>query len=251
MMSSKIKVLFLAANPIGSGSSLRLDEEAREIDRSIQFGRNRDSLELVSCLAVRASDLQDVLLRHQPQIVHFSGHGQADKGIFLEDNSGKPKPVDREALAGLFDIFKNTIKAVILNACESEHTTSAFCHIVDYTIGMSKPIGDKVAIIFASAFYRALAYGESVPTAFRLGVNRIKEEGSAEWDIPTLTVRKGVKKGKPLLTKSEITRAEESGDRVWPGGIIINDSKVGQVNEVRGNGNTFIGFIGKSMAKSR
>jgi len=45
---------------------------------------------------------------------------------------------------------------------------------VDFVIGMNQPIGDKAAIQFAIGFYDALAAGESVPTAFKLGRTNIQ-----------------------------------------------------------------------------
>ena len=68
---SKTKVLFLAANPIKL-NFLNLDEEFRAIDRKIQASEQRNSLELIPAFAVRADDLQEELLKHQPHIVHFS-----------------------------------------------------------------------------------------------------------------------------------------------------------------------------------
>src|SRR5215216_1381090 len=99
IMVNKIKVLFLAANPVDSGYRLRLDEEIREIDQRIQVGTNRESFELISRFAVRPGDLLAALLRHKPQIVHFSGHGSKTDGIILEDNDGNMKSLSKQALA--------------------------------------------------------------------------------------------------------------------------------------------------------
>ena len=41
----------------------------------IRSAEYRDTLELVSAWAVRPDDLQQLLLQHQPHVVHFSGHG--------------------------------------------------------------------------------------------------------------------------------------------------------------------------------
>jgi hypothetical protein len=86
-MSEKIKVLFLSANPASTGL-LRLDEEAREIRESIARSEYRDSFELILQGVVGPTDLQETLLRYQPQIVHFSGFGSKEQGIILEDSFG-------------------------------------------------------------------------------------------------------------------------------------------------------------------
>src|SRR5437588_4246939 len=97
-MHEKIRILFLAANPVDT-TRLRLDKEIREIENKIQIGTNRDSFELISSWSLRASDLQESLLRYKPQIVHFSGHGSSNQEIILEDNFGNSKPVSKEALS--------------------------------------------------------------------------------------------------------------------------------------------------------
>jgi len=96
----KIKVLFLAANPLSS-TSLALDEEIRAIDEKIRAAEFRETLELVRALATRPEDLQSILLRHQPHIVHFSGHGTTNAELILSDHNGQPVPVSKNALVGL------------------------------------------------------------------------------------------------------------------------------------------------------
>jgi hypothetical protein len=54
---------------------LALDEECREITAKIRSTDHRDAIELIAAWAVRPSDLQQLLLQHRPQVVHFSGHG--------------------------------------------------------------------------------------------------------------------------------------------------------------------------------
>ena len=68
------KILILTANPKNS-DKLRLDEEVREIQEGLQRSRSRDQFEIISKWAVRPDDLRRALLDHEPQIVHFSGHG--------------------------------------------------------------------------------------------------------------------------------------------------------------------------------
>lgn len=75
-----IKILFLAANPRDT-DRLRLDEEVRAIDEALRKADFRDYFELHSHGAVRIEDLQELLLRYQPQIVHFSGHGKGTPSV--------------------------------------------------------------------------------------------------------------------------------------------------------------------------
>ncbi len=187
-----MKILFLAANPVDVISQLRIDKEFREISRKIRIGTQRDSLELVSELAVRAGDLQDVLLRHQPDIVHFSGHCNPSGGIILEDENGNRKPVSREAISELFRILKGNIRVVILNACYAKEQAEALSETIDFTIGMNNKLDDKAAIIFSSQFYLSLAFGRSVEEAFELAVNQLCLEGFDAAPVPILLAREGI-----------------------------------------------------------
>jgi len=182
---SKVKVLFLAANPKDT-DPLRLDEEIRSIDLALQQAEFRDIFDIKQHWAVRVTDLQGYLLRHQPDIVHFSGHGSAVSEILLEDNNGNSRPVSPRALSQLFSILKDNIRCVVLNACYSESQAQAIAKHIDCVIGMSNAIGDEAAISFAAAFYRALGYGRSVQAAFDLGCVQIDLENLDEQDTPQL-----------------------------------------------------------------
>lgn len=190
-MKERIRLLFLATNAVDAEARLRTDEEWREIHEEIQRGIDRDRFEVVPFFAVRIRDLQRALLQHRPQIVHFSGVGEAGKGIFLEDDAGRAAAVSGEVLARLFSVLNGTVRVVVLNACESEETIAAFRSLVDYTIGMRERVTDRTAIDFAAAFYRALSYGETVPNAFALAVNQLDMNRGAS-HVPVLYTRPGV-----------------------------------------------------------
>lgn len=184
-MSRPVKILVLATNPKET-TPLRLDEEMRGIDQALQQSRFRDNFELEQQWAVRVSDLQRLLLRYKPDIVHFSGHGSTSSEIILEDNNGRSLPVPAEALSRLFLLLKDNIKCVVLNACYTEAQAEAIARHIGCVVGMSRAIGDDSAISFAEAFYGALGDGRDIKTAFELGCNRINLENLDEQDIPKL-----------------------------------------------------------------
>jgi hypothetical protein len=152
----KIKILFLSANPKDT-SRLRLDEEVRAIRDRLRTSAQGDRFVIEQEWAVRVGDLQGHLLRHEPQIVHFSGHGSPTGGIVLEDQLGSHKIVPPEALKRLFATLKAGIRCVVLNACYSEGQARAIAESIECVIGMSTAVGDTSAVAFATSFYQALA----------------------------------------------------------------------------------------------
>ncbi|MDF5733931.1 MAG: CHAT domain-containing protein, partial [Rhizonema sp. PD38] len=181
-------ILILASNP-RTTPALRLDEEVQEIDAGLQRAKKRELFDLKQRWAVRVQDIYQSLLDFKPQIVHFSGHGSGVDGLMLEDEAGSVRLVETFALAGLFELFANTIECVVLNACYSEVQASAIAQHIPYVIGMNKAIGDKAAIKFATGFYSAIASGESVEFAYKLGCSVIQLDGIAEYLTPVLKKR--------------------------------------------------------------
>lgn len=155
-----MKILFLAANP-QSTSRLKLDTELREIEEALKLSSQSNEFELIQKWDVRPRDFRRALLEYEPEIVHFSGHGEDQTGLVIIDPSGVEKLVPGEALAGLFAEFSN-IKCVLLNACYSEVQAQAIVKQVDYVIGMKDTIYDKAAIAFSIGFYDGLGYGRNL-----------------------------------------------------------------------------------------
>lgn len=214
-MTDKVKILFLAACPKNI-SRIRLDQEIREIDKIIRQGEYRDQLELVQYHAVRPSDVREALLRHQPHILHFSGHGSATEGIVVEDESGNTKFLSAEALAHLFGVIRDNLRVVVLNACFSAVQAEPIKQVVDFTIGMQNKIGDRSAIVFSVAFYEGLANGRSVREAFRLGLSALKSEGIPETETPALLEKEEDAAARTYLVsprERQVSEAQPKDDR--------------------------------------
>ncbi len=191
---NKVKVLFLAAYP--DASPLKLDEEIRSITQKIRIAEHRD-IDLVSAWAARPDDLLQMLNEHKPNIVHFSGHGSSRGEIILIDENlveGErlPKPVSPVAIKALFQVFKDNVQVVLLNACFSQIQAEALKDVIDCVIGMNAAIGDQAAIVFAASFYRALGFRRSVKEAFEQGKVALLLEGIPEADIPKLLCKPGI-----------------------------------------------------------
>ena len=196
-MTEKIRILFLSANPWTTGRIL-VDVEAREIFERIQEGPYRNRFELYNHAAIRANDLQRLLLMYQPHIVHFSGHGSKKQRIILGGTHGRGKTVDEQGLANLFALYNNHVHLVLLNACFTKAQARSISEVVDYSIGTARPIGDKVGVAFAGAFYRALGFGKSVRYAFEsakaeLALTKVPRSGGIE-----LFTREGISEKDPF-----------------------------------------------------
>lgn len=206
-MAEKIRILYLSANPANAGF-LRLGEESRGISEKIERSLARDKFEIIQQWALRPGDLQRVLIKHRPQIVHFSGHGSIAEEVTLEDSTGKSKQVSKEALAAMFGILKDDTRVIFLDACYSNAQAEALADTIDYVIGTNQAIGHRAATTFAAAFYLALASGRSVEEAFELAKIEISLEGISGTDTPQLLIREGVNAMEPFLKQEEAGHRE-------------------------------------------
>ena len=212
-MSEKLptkKILFLASNPVNT-VRLQIGDESKKIDEVLrQATKQQFDTKLV--VDVTYQDWNDAIFFNKPNIVHFSGHGTGTElqpaenhnsqetrtllfekeGLVVEDESGRARLLEASTLKRLFEFFAKgefTIECVLLNACFSHEQAVAISEYIPYVVGMKKAIGDKAAIEFASAFYKALGRGESYERAFDFACIWINETGIEENDIPKLFIK--------------------------------------------------------------
>jgi hypothetical protein len=164
-MTPKVRILLLSSNP-WNVSRILVDEEAREVFEKIHEGPYRDRFEVQTHVAVRPRDLQRLLLKYRPHIVHFSGHGSRQQRVILSGPNGRGETLDQQGLANLFALYNRHVRLVLLSACFTAAQARSISEVVNYSIGTRRAIGDKVCVAFAGAFYRALGFGKSVKDAF-------------------------------------------------------------------------------------
>src|SRR5262249_28915847 len=116
---------------------------------------------------------------------------QGAGAILLENRDGTAVAVRPEALTMLNQIVQRDmpLRCVVLNACFTKRQAEDLSRYVDCVVGMKRAIGDASAIAFAVGFYRALAKGSSVKTAFDFGCNEIDLRGLPDKDVPVLIHR--------------------------------------------------------------
>ncbi|MEZ4736974.1 MAG: effector-associated domain EAD1-containing protein [Caldilineaceae bacterium] len=171
----QIKILFLAANPLDT-VRLQIGKEMRAIDQALRQGDHRN-FELEIGADVRIDDLQDLLLRYQPHILHFSGHGAATNEIILHNAQDQSVPVRGATLGRLLSVLKDNLCCVVLNACYTAEIAGGLAQVIDCVVGIEDVISDNASVQFATAFYRALGYGRTVQEAFDLGQVQIELAG--------------------------------------------------------------------------
>lgn len=172
-----ITVLFVAANPPAT-ERLQLDREFKAIGEALRCAGPASGFVLEQSWAASPRDLQDSLLRHRPEIVHWSGHGDRRGVLLLEADPAAPElgryqQVETASteqvlhgLAGLFSLVRGKTRCAVLSFCHSEKAARTIAEHVDCVVGMSAALEDTAALQFSWAFYNALTLGYSVKAAF-------------------------------------------------------------------------------------
>lgn len=197
MMEKQLKILLLAAN-----SGIRVEREFSEIERRLNSSSHRKLFSVKIALGVRSSDFSEVLLRHAPNILHFSGRGDKKTGILLADDSTSHRPVLNKALTQLLKILKDNLEVLVFNACYTRRQAQGLAKTFDYTIGMNADLDDDSAIDFSASFYQALGYGRTVQVAFELARNRLRMENRSTAKAPFLLCRPGIDTSLPPVLKA-------------------------------------------------
>lgn len=233
-----LRILLISPVPEGV-PDLAVDEEARAIQEAFQ-GSNAVRIDRLQ--RARLADLRVALREAARQdsgggfhILHFMGHGEFDPSagtgyLLFEGDSKQPRRVSGESLAEQLQDFHNTLRLVVLNACQSGAqrggegrdpfagvATALVRSGLPAVVAMQLPISDAAAVVFARACYSQLAKGEPVDVAVaegRLAIREV-EPNSFEWAVPALFSR--LRDGRlfePGFSESE-TPEPSVEERLW------------------------------------
>ncbi|MGE5341254.1 MAG: CHAT domain-containing protein [Candidatus Omnitrophota bacterium] len=237
------KILILSANPFDNTIRLKLDKEFNEIKEALRRATHRGQFTIVSEWAVSFDSLRRALLDHEPQIVHFSGHGD-EEGLIMEGDWGIGVSISSEALSSLFELFSNYVECVILNACYTAPQAAAINKHINYVIGTPGKINDYDAIKFSVAFYDALFAGKTVDEAFDLGCTVFPNSNIPEKFFPRLYKRKSVHFQSKKTTDPDIAtnffappslpQTSQMPQQQIGFTPIINAKKIGEINYIPG-----------------
>ena len=176
-----ISVLYLASNPLNT-EPLRLDEEFREISAALVG----TELTLFPKFAVRLQDLQPALLEVDPTLVHFTGHGDEQGDLLLENAIGYPEAVPADCLGDALALCSAKARCVILNACNTAIQAKTLASVVEAVIGVEGTISVGAARIFVIHFYRGIASRLDISRAFHIALNQMAMEWPEEDGKPVL-----------------------------------------------------------------
>lgn len=165
-----VRVLFVTCDPEGTSDHLHLQAEQRAVKEALAISPHGSKIHIDNLPAATTDDLRRALLSESYDIVHFSGHADADFLVFATADN-QPSEIPTSAVAELIARYAS-VKCVVLNACEA--VKSLTVPISSRTIGMEESIPDKAAIEFSRGFYDALGAGKSIDIAYSEGVSAMK-----------------------------------------------------------------------------
>jgi CHAT domain len=182
-------ILFLAANPRGTGG-LELADECATIQRELRMVNHRDQLRFEARWAVSIDDVMRHVTELEPHVIHFGGHGQ-DTGILFQE-SGQPQLVSTRALTMVIGATAQHARVVLLNCCHSAAQAEQLRTETDCVIAMDGAVHDAAARVFATRFYGALGNGRSAGNAFAQGIAALAAHQLPDEWLPRCVTRDGI-----------------------------------------------------------
>ena len=133
--------------------------------------------------------LRKALEQFRPHVFHFVGHGSERgrvSGLFLERADGSGEFLAADMLREVLE-RPGTIRATILNACESDGIAAALAQQGMAGVGMQYPIRSDAAVHFCRSLYEGLASAMPFDAAVNSGRFTVRLECGADrkdWCVP-------------------------------------------------------------------
>jgi hypothetical protein len=160
-------ILMMCADAEDPAVPLRLVQEQRAVLDALAAGRG-EGLAVVIEPQVSYGEAVRVLVRHQPKIWHFGGHGRPGGRVIFAGGVA----VGPASMAEIFRVIAAPPELVVFACCDSAAMAAAVSMHVDFAIGFDGELGDAGAAEgFSKALYGLLVEGVDVPRAFALARN--------------------------------------------------------------------------------
>lgn len=147
----------------------QLPREARDLRQALEAEGVRQLCDLVVRENVTAGEMlavfRDQRYRGRIAVLHYGGHAGSFQ-LLLEGEAGSPEAADGTGLAAFLG-RQQSLQLVFLNGCSTEAQVQDLLEAgIPSVIATSQAIDDTVATDFAGSFYRDLAGGDTIQTAF-------------------------------------------------------------------------------------
>ncbi len=194
-----LKVMVIIASPKGE-LALNVQEERAKLERE---WAGFPGLEVLWPGGV-FDTVRQVLIKEDPHIIHFIGHGDFRDGrgvLLFETAEGEVDRIDGEEFGRLL-AEERALRLVFLNACRTAQTgavrgTDPFAGVatalvrsgVTAVLAMQFPVTDQTAIVFSRSFYQSIIAGLPVDGAVGEARRYVLSPKHAEWATPVLFMR--------------------------------------------------------------
>lgn len=191
-MVERCVLLLLATNSVDTVDP-RVADEIRGIDNVIQAAIHRDSFERLQHSGLRLSDITKLLLRHEPHILHISGHAKPTEGLVLDDDNSNIAKVKCDQLVKLIlsSADNARLRLVFFSFCYSEACATEILAKIPFAVGVTDEISADSLLHFSKAFYEALGPNKSVQGAFDNARAWLKTQSAEESNAMVLRVQRG------------------------------------------------------------
>lgn len=159
--SKPVNILYLGSD---GGAGLDLAGQVKKIKAVLSKSRNPARFDFNAYFEVTTENIFEILNKHCPHIVHFSGK-QNGGNVLIRTPSGGVTTIPDNALAGLLQNLGNNVVMAIIDTCQSLRCARSVMETVPFTMGVGDDIYDKDATLFYKIFYTALASGQSIAAA--------------------------------------------------------------------------------------
>jgi hypothetical protein len=176
----KKRILFICSLPRGK-HEVRFTDEIGTIEELLLSGASRDEYDFAPKMSVKPLLLMRTIAgssaQSAPFIVHFSMHGDKDKGLIFSDEKQQPAFQSKEYILDLFDTLVDEewkVSCLVFSACHSKPFAEKLTDVVDVCIGIEGAIPDEAMIRFSHGFYAALFDNWDIKQSFKRGKSAVR-----------------------------------------------------------------------------
>jgi WD40 repeat protein len=157
-----------------------LPEELRRITESLDRAKAEGLCDYVYLANATLKQILDTFqkaeYRNRIAVFHYGGHANSLQWL-LETAEGRAEAIDVAGLAAFLGQQRG-LQLIFLNGCSTQKQVEAFEATVPMVIATSQAIDDQVAMEFANRFYRGLASGAHVQSAYKEAESAVRSAGN-------------------------------------------------------------------------